>query len=158
MINANARISNGYRHYTVTIGSLSPFNFIFKIKSLIFWPHWVFCYVHTKWLSLVAASGGYLLVALWGLLIVVASDVTGCSSRFAGFICCCTQTSFSSWGSPWLKCLPCVDLSSWPVMSTALRILILGLCEVSLSSFFNGSLLTVLLNNPSDYSVLGCFP
>ena len=51
-----------YRHYTIMIGPLSPFfNFIFK-KLTNFWLQWVF--VAAQRLSLVAASGGYSLVAL----------------------------------------------------------------------------------------------
>ena len=52
----------------------------------------------------------------------------------------------------------CGILVPGPVMSTALVGQFWTAREVSLSSLFSGSLLTVLLNNPSDYCVLGCFP
>ena len=52
----------------------------------------------------------------------------------------------------------CGILVPRPGMSTALVGGFWTTREVSLSSFFNGSLLIVLLNNPSDYFVLGCLP
>ena len=50
-------------------------SFFFKYIYLFiyFWLRWVFIAAH--WLSLVAASGGLLFVAVRGLLIVVASLV-----------------------------------------------------------------------------------
>ena len=43
---------------------------VFFLRFIYFWLHWVFVAVHR--LSLVAASGGYFLVAVLGLLIAVA--------------------------------------------------------------------------------------
>ena len=40
---------------------------------VVFWLHWVF--VAALWRSLIAVSGGYCLVAVWELLIAVASLV-----------------------------------------------------------------------------------
>ena len=49
------------------------FGFLKKFLFISFWLHWVFIVAHR--LSLVAASGGYSLVVVHGLLIAVASLV-----------------------------------------------------------------------------------
>ena len=49
------------------------FGFLKKFLFISFWLHWVFIVAHR--LSLVAASGGYSLVVVHGLLIALASLV-----------------------------------------------------------------------------------
>ena len=60
-----------------------------------FWLCWVFVAVH--WLSLVVASGGYSLVEMQELLIVVASFVEQCTLKgtWASVVAC----GLRSWGS-----------------------------------------------------------
>ena len=64
------------------------------------WLHWVFAAVCG--LSLVAVSGGYSLVLVYRLLIVVASLVASMDSRNTGFSSCSSwalECGLGSWGT-----------------------------------------------------------